>query len=140
MSDPDNGQLNFPILGLAPIVQQFATPQTGLSRADIWVLAMNIALNNANQQPTKNPVTFDMNWIGRVDCEKRSGATCTDGKGKVIPCGPLSGPKRVIAPVNMNSLDFASFWRTNFNNITIRHAVALMGCHTVGRSFTQVSL
>ncbi len=137
VSNPDNQQLDIPIAVLDPIVQQFATSQTGLSRADIWVLAMNIALNNANQHPLTTPLTFEMNWIGRVDCEKRMPNGCTDANGNPIPCS-ISGPKRSMASVNMNSLDFANFWRTNFKDLTLRQAVALMGCHTVGRSFTQV--
>jgi len=39
MSNPDNAGLEIPIGALRPIVTQYATPTTGLSRADIWALA-----------------------------------------------------------------------------------------------------
>ena len=39
MFSPDNAGLEIPIDALSPIVTQYVTPTTGLSRADIWALA-----------------------------------------------------------------------------------------------------
>jgi hypothetical protein len=136
LADQDNAGLGTTINKLASIVQRFANSQTGLSRADVWVQAMYTALNHANRGSAQ-PITFTMNWVGRVDCEN-AGTPCRNAAGQSVSCSVTAGPHRNIASVNMNSADFKNFWETTYNGMTLEHGTALMGCHAVGRLFKQV--
>ena len=136
MANQDNKRLGIPINALSSIVTKFATPSTGLSRADVWVQAMYTAINMVNKGSAQ-PITFTMNWVGRVDCEK-AGQICRNARGQTVSCSVAAGPHRNIADPNMNSNDFANFWATRFNGMDLTHAIALMGCHTVGRLFKAV--
>jgi hypothetical protein len=138
LADQDNVGIGPSIDTLAPIVEQFANAQTTLSRADVWVQAMYTALNHANKGAAK-PINFTMNWVGRTDCEN-AGTACKNAQGQNVACSATAGPHRNISNVNMNSVDFANFWETTFNGMSLEHGTALIGCHTVGRLFRQASI
>ena len=140
MSNPDNHGLLHPITILAPIVKQFATPTFG--RADIWALATTIGVNMAHhgqQQQQQQLVSFNMNWTGRVDCEQRRNAHCVDHiSGQQVQCGATTGPPRSIPSVDLTSDQLFRFFQKVYN-MTKRQGTALLGAHTVGAAFTEVT-
>jgi hypothetical protein len=130
LTNPDNNGLDVPIDVLAPVVQQFATDQTGLSRADIWALAATVGVDVAGHGVVTQPISFTMNWYGRVDCGVAN-KVCRNFKGVSVPCIAKQGPARVAPSVNLNSEGVMQYFAQNFN-FTERQTITIMGAHTVG--------
>lgn len=137
LKNPENNGLEFPIDVLEPVVQQFSNSHTGLSRADIWALAAITGVDVAGHGVTTKPISFTMNWYGRVDCEVAN-KVCRNGQGVSVPCTAKQGPARNPPVVNLNSTGVMQYFKDNFN-FTQRQTIAIMGAHTVGSLRRAVS-
>ncbi len=138
LSNPANNGLADPISVLDPIVQQFATLATGLSRADIWAIAAMVGADAANHGQITQPINFTQNWFGRVDCENAN-SVCLNAAGQSVQCSETLGPNRVIPSATFNTAAVFSYFASNFG-FNQRQTVAIMGVHTVGRLLKNVRL
>ena len=66
MFSPDNAGLEILIDALSPIVTQYATPTTGLLRADIWALADFTGAEISQTLP--HIILFSLQSIGHIHC------------------------------------------------------------------------
>jgi hypothetical protein len=138
LSDPANNGLAIPISVLDSVVQQFATPSTGLSRADIWALATMVGADVANHGNITQPISFTQNWFGRVDCESAN-SVCLNANGQSVSCSERAGPHRAMPSATFNSPAVFSYFANNFG-FTERQTVTIMGAHTCGSLAKNVSL
>ncbi len=109
LSNPENFGLRRPVDELEPIFNRY---QEFLSRADSWVLAAFVAKERA-QGPNGNPVSFDMQFYGRPDCNN-----------------PIGGPTRDSPSAHFTTAQVLSFFQTTFD-FSAQETVAIMGAHTL---------
>ncbi len=138
MSNPDNNGIGNAIGVLDPVVQQFANSSTGLSRSDIWALAVTVGVDVADHGTITQPINFTMDWFGRVDCENAN-EVCRNMFGEVVACISTLGPSRIHAQPTFNSDDVFNYFDTHFG-FDQRQTVTIMGAHTVGRMNKTVGL
>ncbi len=131
LTNPDNNGLANAIQVLGPIVKQYATDSTGVTRADIWALAAVTAVDVGNHVQVTTPVSFTMPWYGRQDCETAN-AICRGGSGQQVPCTATEGPYRSMPSVNLNTSGIFAFFANEFG-FSQRETVAVMGGHNVGK-------
>ena len=138
MTNPNNLGIGTAISALDDVVQKFANNRTGLSRADIWALAVTVGADVADHGSVTQPINFTMNWFGRVDCENVN-QVCLNMHGVVQPCTKTNGPTRIHASPTFNTDDVFNYFATHFS-FNQRQTVAIMGAHTVGRMAKSVRL
>lgn len=136
LANPDNNGLAHPISVLDPVVQQFANPTLGVTRADIWALAAMVGADVAPHGSLSQPVNFTMNWFGRVNCEDAN-TVCRNNVGQVVACTSTAGPGRIMASPNFDSQGVFGYFATNFG-FDERQTVAIMGAHSVGHMVQSV--
>ena len=93
------------------MVQKFANNETGLSRADIWALAVTVGVDVADHGSITQPINFTMNWFGRVDCENVN-QVCLNMNGEPQPCTSTQGPTRIHASPTFNTDDVFDYFAT----------------------------
>lgn len=125
LSNPDNAGLDIPINAIQPIVDKYATPEYGLSRADIWALA---AL--ASAEISQNTISFPMEYIGRVDCENANDV-CLKADGSVQPCQKNRGPHRPLPEPDITTSELLHWFSTHFD-FSAKETTAIMGAHSIG--------
>jgi hypothetical protein len=131
MTNLDNTGLGIPIDAIQPVVEMFALPQYGLSRADIWAFAATVAADVASNGTTPEPIDFTMNWVGRVDCENAH-SVCYNSNGHAVSCSYKTGPARTTPSVTFNTQQTFGYFQQYFN-FTPEDATAIMGFHTLGK-------
>jgi hypothetical protein len=136
LSDPNNNGLGHPISVLDPVVAEFATPSTGLSRADVWALATMVGADVANHGNITKPINFTQDWFGRVDCENAN-SVCLNAKGLPVACSETAGPHHDMPSPTFNSPAVFSYFANNFG-FTERQTVTIMGAHTCGHLVKNV--
>jgi hypothetical protein len=131
MLNQDNAGLQTPIDALKPVVQQFALPAYGVTRADIWVLATLEAARGA-QGPDDLGINrdFSMNWYGRQTCEEMHNE-CLDALGFDQGCTDDRGPHRDLPSPDLTNAGLLHFFLEEFG-FDERETVAIMGAHTLG--------
>lgn len=130
LEDPQNYGLGIPIDALGTVVARFATPETGLSRADLWAFAATIATDIAPHGKISEPVNFTMNWYGRIDCEKAN-QICYNAQGQQVPCSATRGPYRETPSVTYNTQQTHDYFAREFN-FSVDDTVTIMGMHNLG--------
>ncbi len=130
LSDANNNGLANPIQALEPVVAQFATPSSGVSRADLWALASMVAANVAPHGDPVQPVSFTQHWYGRVNCEDAN-TVCRNTQGQVVACSATAGPGRVMPSINLDTQGVLNYFSNTFGFDT-RQTVTILGAHTVG--------
>ncbi len=123
---------------LDPVVQEFATNETGLSRADVWALAVIVGADVANHGTIHQPISFDMNWFGRINCEDAN-TECFNAQGATVPCSATVGPLRHMPSPEFNSEQVFSYFAQEYG-FDERQTVTIMGAHTVGHLVTEVPI
>jgi len=129
LTDMDNFGLDIPIDALKPIVTQFSTQETGLSRADIWALAGLTGVEIS--QVSNTPYKFPLQYIGRVDCDSDRTVVCQNVQNDIVPCAYNSGPRRVAPSPDLDTVELLHFFYTTFG-FSARQTVVIMGAHTIG--------
>jgi hypothetical protein len=125
---PDNFGLETPIRTLEPVVAAHENLAVSFSRADVWALAALVGADMAERAP--GIVDFDMEWIGRQNCET-SNAQCFDSNNAVVPCSATRGPHRELPHADITTGDLFRFFSTEFG-FGDQETVALLGAHTLG--------
>lgn len=127
LSNGDNAGLDIPIDALTPIVNQYATPAYGLSRADIWALA---ALVGSDVSQNAN-VPFPMEYIGRVDCENAHDICYKENGVDEQPCQKNRGPHRPLPGPDMTTSELLHWFSLRFD-YSPEETTAIMGAHSIG--------
>jgi hypothetical protein len=123
LTDADNNGLNIPIDSLQPVVDKWKSGE--ISRADIWALA---ALTGTEM--TQAQQKFDLDYIGRVDCED-TGKVCKDKNGNNRECRVDLGDFRQMPGPNLLTHEILDFFSDNFI-FDARETVLIMGAHSIG--------
>jgi len=89
MSSPDNAGLEIPIDALRPIVAQYATRTTGLSRADIWALAGLTGAEISRTRLLYNIISTPIHWPRRLQRFSRS-RSCLRHATTRLDCVPIT--------------------------------------------------
>jgi len=129
LSHHDNLGLEIPIDALKPIVAKYASDETGLSRSDIWALSALVGVETTQSHP--EPFDFPLQYVGRVDCEKRSDLVCRNMYGTEVECAYDTGPHRELPSAHLDTTQLLHFFREVFG-FTPRQTVVIMGAHTIG--------
>jgi len=129
LSHQDNGGLEIPIDALKPIVAKYASAETGLSRADIWALSALVGVETSQSHP--EPFSFPLQYVGRIDCEKKPGLVCRNLYGMEVECAYDRGPHRDLPSAHLDTSQLLHFFREVFD-FTPRQTVVIMGAHTIG--------
>jgi len=131
LSRVDNFGLDIPINALKPTVTQYATPESGLSRADIWALAGLTGVEIS--QPTNKPsLKFPLQFIGRTDCDDpTTNRICRDENSHPVECAYNRGPHRDFPSPHLNTVELLHFFHATFG-FSARQTVVIMGAHTIG--------
>lgn len=137
MTNPDNFGLGIPVEALRPVVKRFATPATGLSRADLWAFAATVAADVAPHGNVSSAINFTMNWYGRVDCENANDQ-CFNDVGARVPCAFTAGPFRPTPSVTFNTKQTFKYFAEQFN-FDANDTVTIMGMHNLGHLAKNVS-
>lgn len=129
LSHKDNFGLEIPIDALKPIVAKYSSPETGLSRADIWALSAVTGVEIS--QVAITPYEFPLQYIGRVDCDATPGLVCRDAQLEPVECSYDKGPHRPAPSAHLDTLSLLHFFSTVFG-FSPRQTVVIMGAHTIG--------
>jgi len=130
LSHSDNFGLEIPIDALKPIVKEYSTPETGLSRADIWALSSVTGVEIS--QVSSVPLKFPLQYIGRVDCDAPTRTEpCLDSNQNEVSCTYDRGPSRPAPSPHLDTTALLHFFRTVFD-FSPRQTVVIMGAHTLG--------
>jgi len=125
MTNGDNAGLDVPIEALEPVVDMFA--HSGVTRADIWVLAGLEGSFTTQAFGDPENRDFEMEWIGRPNCEDLNKATdCVEDS-----CSQIRGPHRELPSPNLDTHDLLEFFSNEFG-FSDRDTVAIMGAHSLG--------
>lgn len=125
MENDDNAGLDVPMAYLEPVVSMFS--HYGMTRADIWVLAALEGARGTLTDDTIDDYSFDMEWIGRTNCED----ACVDGDDSCDSYAQDSGPHRDLPSPNLDTHELIAYFRDAFD-FDERDTVAIMGAHTLG--------
>jgi len=126
LSHGDNFGLDIPIDALRPIVDKYASPAFGISRADIWALAALVG-----SEVSQNDISFPMEYIGRVDCENAHEVCYKEDGTTEQPCQENRGPHRPLPEPDLTTSQLLHWFSQRFEYST-RETTAIMGAHTVG--------
>jgi hypothetical protein len=132
LSNADNAGLDIPIDALRPIVDTYASPAYGLSRADIWAMAALVA-----SEVSQNDISFPMEYIGRVDCEKAHDICYKENESEQ-PCQENRGPRRPLPGPDMTTSQLLHWFATTFN-FSAKETTAIMGAHSIGGAHRENS-
>lgn len=137
LTNPANFGLESAISALDPIVAKFENKAVGVSRADLWALAVMAGSDAADHGTLSKPINFTQNWFGRVNCED-AGQVCRNNVGQPVPCSSTVGPNRRMAEPTLNSDSIFTYFADEFA-FNQRQVIAIMGAHSVGRLSKAVS-
>mmetsp|Transcript_30388 Transcript_30388/g.45995 ORF Transcript_30388/g.45995 Transcript_30388/m.45995 type:complete len:511 (-) Transcript_30388:384-1916(-) len=132
LSNGENAGLDVPIDALTPIVDQYATPAYGLSRADIWAMAALVG-----SEVSQNDITFPFEYIGRVDCENAHDV-CYKENGSPQPCQENRGPHRPLPGPDLTTSELLHWFSLRFD-FNSRETTAIMGAHSIGGAHRENS-
>jgi hypothetical protein len=137
MSFIDNLGLDVPIEALEPITAKYERLDLGFTRADIWALSALVAADYHQEQNEEfeesDRVNFQMQFIGRQNCEDRFNNRCFGEDGVTQrECSAMAGPFHHLPMANTKTHDLFAFFAEEFG-FSDRETVALMGAHTLGR-------
>ena len=105
----DNAGLDVPILALEPVVEMFS--HEGITRADLWVLAALEGAGGSQETGSASNRNFDMDWVGRPNCEDINEASaCVDGD-----CSQSRGPHRGLPSPDLNTTALLEYFATEFD-------------------------
>jgi len=134
MTNGDNAGLDIPIASLEPVVNLYAHPGYGFTRADIWVLAALEGASGSQPDGGADNREFAMDWIGRPTCETLNTAEeCIDEL-----CTQDRGPHRDLPSPNLDTKELLEYFETEFG-FDERDTVAIMGAHTLGKLYPENS-
>jgi len=130
LSNLDNFGMDIPIDALKPIVKQYATPESGLSRADIWALAGLTGVETS--QSGSFFLEFPLQFVGRRDCENsEKNEVCRNAQKEIVACSYKTGPYRHMPSSHLDTAELLHFFRDTFD-FSARETVIIMGAHTLG--------
>ena len=136
MSFFDNFGLEVPIEALEPITAKYERLDLGFTRADIWALSALVAADFHQEQNEEfvesDRVNFQMQFIGRQNCEDRFNNRCFGEDGVTQrECSATLGPFHHLPMADITTHDLFAFFAEEFG-FGDRETVALMGAHTLG--------
>ena len=132
LSNPDNAGLDVPIDALRNIIDKYASPAYGISRADIWAFAALVG-----SEISQNDISFPMEYIGGVDCENAH-EVCYKDNGVEQPCQENRGPHRPLPEPDMTTSQLLHWFSQRFD-FSARETTAIMGAHTLGGAHRENS-
>jgi hypothetical protein len=130
LSNPNNFGLLPAIQALSGIAADLESPALGVSRADIWALAVLVGA-----EVSQSDITFLDNFqVGRKNCE--TVGTCDGG---TTDCA-TNGPDQIsdFPTGDFTTHQLISFMSEHFN-FNSDQTVAIMGAHTMGLAFPENS-